>query len=208
MPARTTSGNSGIRLSIMFATLICAIACMAQTAAPTHHCDFRKWFRTLAQNRTLYNSYNDSIFQIHDHDHWIRFFQMRAKVNHEINRTNKLVIDSINYAVTLEDVLCDRRQYHDNTQSPYRTLTDILTLSDCLQAATERIGRNYKNQKKFDTVIDEFRQDAGTRYNPEVVEFIDRHPELANRLRWLLTDGWLDIYYMIYKKYFANTDKQ
>lgn len=89
----------------------------------------------------------------------------------------------------------------DNTRSPYRLLIDILTLSDCLQAATERIGRNYKNPKTFDTVTDEFRHDAGTRYNPQVVEFIDRHPELAHRLNWLLTDGWMDIYYMIYSKY-------
>ena len=89
----------------------------------------------------------------------------------------------------------------DNTRSPYRLLIDILTLSDCLQAATERIGRNYKNPKTYDTVTDEFRHDAGTRYNPQVVEFIDRHPELAHRLNWLLTDGWMDIYYMIYRKY-------
>ncbi len=89
----------------------------------------------------------------------------------------------------------------DNTRSPYRLLIDILTLSDCLQAATERIGRNYKNPKTFNTVINEFRHDAGTRYNPQVVEFIDRHPELAHRLNWLLTDGWMDIYYRIYSKY-------
>lgn len=89
----------------------------------------------------------------------------------------------------------------DNTRSPYRLLIDILTLSDCLQAATERIGRNYKNPKTFNTVINEFRHDAGTRYNPQVVEFIDRHPELAHLLNWLLTDGWMDIYYRIYSKY-------
>lgn len=34
-----------------------------------------------------------------------------------------------------------------------------------------------------------------------MVEFIDRHPELAHRLNWLLTDGWMDIYYRIYSKY-------
>lgn len=31
----------------------------------------------------------------------------------------------------------------DNTKSPKRILIDIITLSDCMQAATERIGRNY-----------------------------------------------------------------
>lgn len=57
----------------------------------------------------------------------------------------------------------------DNTQSPVRLMIDIVTLSDCLQAATERIGRNYKGDKTFDTVMKEFRAEAGTRYNPDLV---------------------------------------
>ena len=89
----------------------------------------------------------------------------------------------------------------DNTKSPYRTLIDLLTISDCLQAATERVGRNYKGEKTFDTVMEEFRRQSGTRYNPDLVRFIDEHEDVANWLRSNLNTGWLNIYYDIYNTY-------
>ena len=89
----------------------------------------------------------------------------------------------------------------DNTQSPVRLMIDIVTLSDCLQAATERIGRNYKGDKTFDTVMKEFRAEAGTRYNPDLVAFIDAHPDVADKLSNLIEDGWVEIYYNIYKQF-------
>lgn len=92
----------------------------------------------------------------------------------------------------------------DNTKSPKRILIDIVTLSDCLQAATERIGRNYKGDKNFDTVMAEFRKDAGTRYNPDLVNLIDEHPDLAQKLSDLIDDGWVEIYYNIYSQYFGK----
>lgn len=89
----------------------------------------------------------------------------------------------------------------DNTQSPVRLMIDIVTLSDCLQAATERIGRNYKGDKTFDAVMKEFRAEAGTRYNPDLVAFIDAHPDVADKLRDLIDDGWVEIYYHIYRQF-------
>lgn len=92
----------------------------------------------------------------------------------------------------------------DNTKSPQRIMIDIVTLSDCLQAATERIGRNYKGDKNFDTVMAEFRRDAGVRYNPDLVNLIDEHPDLAQKLSDLIDDGWVEIYYNIYSQYFGK----
>lgn len=92
----------------------------------------------------------------------------------------------------------------DNTQSPVRLMIDIVTLSDCLQAATERIGRNYKGDKTFDTVMKEFRAEAGTRYNPDLVAFIDAHPDVAGKLSNLIEDGWVEIYYNIYKQFISE----
>ena len=92
----------------------------------------------------------------------------------------------------------------DNTKSPKRILIDIVTLSDCLQAATERIGRNYKGDKNFDTVMAEFRRDAGVRYNPDLVNLIDEHPDLAKKLADLIDDGWVEIYYNIYSQFFVK----
>ena len=90
----------------------------------------------------------------------------------------------------------------DNTKSPVRIMIDIVTLSDCLQAATERVGRNYKGEKTFDSVMKEFRRDAGVRYNPDLVALIDANPSIAIKLDNLVNDGWVEIYYRIYSKYF------
>ncbi len=89
----------------------------------------------------------------------------------------------------------------DNTKSPKRILIDIITLSDCMQAATERIGRNYKTGKTFDMVMEEFRRDAGTKYNPDLVKFIDAHDDVARDLAVLINDAWVDIYFNIYSKF-------
>lgn len=89
----------------------------------------------------------------------------------------------------------------DNTKSPKRILIDIITLSDCMQAATERIVRNYKSGKNFDRVMEEFRRDAGTRYNPDLVNFIDAHQDVARDLAALINEGWVDIYFDIYSRF-------
>lgn len=89
----------------------------------------------------------------------------------------------------------------DNTKSPKRILIDIITLSDCMQVATERIGRNYKSGKNFDRVMEEFRRDAGTRYNPDLVNFIDAHQDVARDLAALINEGWVDIYFDIYSRF-------
>ena len=89
----------------------------------------------------------------------------------------------------------------DNTKSPKRILIDIITLSDCMQAATERVGRNYKKGKTFDMVMEEFRKGAGTKYNPDLVKFIDAHDDVARELAVLINDAWVDIYFNIYSKF-------
>lgn len=92
--------------------------------------------------------------------------------------------------------------WFDNTKSPVRIMIDIVTLSDCMQAATERVGRNYKGEKNFETVMGEFRRDAGTRYNPDLVSFIDAHEDVAKKLADLINEGWVEIYYQIYSQFF------
>lgn len=89
----------------------------------------------------------------------------------------------------------------DNTKSPKRILIDIITLSDCMQAATERVGRNYKEGKTFDMVMEEFRKGAGTKFNPDLVKFIDTHDDVARDLAVLINDAWVDIYFNIYSKF-------
>lgn len=90
--------------------------------------------------------------------------------------------------------------YFDNTQSPYRILIDILTLADCLEAGTARLGRNYRKNKTYDDIFREFQRDAGTRYNPDLVQFLAAHPTVAAQLRAICEKGWEDIYYNVFNR--------
>ena len=65
-----------------------------------------------------------------------------------------------------------------NTKSKYRIIIDIVSLADSLDAATDDLGRNYKNSKNVLEVIDEFILGSGTRYNPYLVEIIKNNEPL------------------------------
>ena len=47
----------------------------------------------------------------------------------------------------------------------------------------------------------ELRRDAGVRYNPQLVELIDAHPDVAKKLAELINEGRVDIYYNIYRQF-------
>lgn len=57
--------------------------------------DFKFIFDKLSQNRIIYNRYNDSIFRIHDHDQWVKFFMARSQKNHQIYHENEKLLNSI-----------------------------------------------------------------------------------------------------------------
>lgn len=92
----------------------------------------------------------------------------------------------------------------DNTASPVKIITDILTVADCLDAATDMIGRNYSPVKHFGATIDEMNRQAGTRYNPDVLGLIINTPELYHELEAIVDNEWMNIYYRIYETYFDS----
>lgn len=92
----------------------------------------------------------------------------------------------------------------DNTKSPVKIMIDLVTFCDCMQAATERLGRNYKKEKTFGKLMEEFHEQAGTRINPDLVKLVDDNQDIADKLNNLVNDGWLNIYYNIYSQYFES----
>lgn len=73
----------------------------------------------------------------------------------------------------------------DHTDLPEKTVIDIVMIADCLDAATDKIGRSYSNGKNLMDVVEEFKDDAGIRYSPYVVELFDL-PEVIEDLNFLL----------------------
>lgn len=92
--------------------------------------------------------------------------------------------------------------WFDNTKSPLRILIDILTICDCLDAATDNLGRNYHNSKRFKTVLGEFDRDADVKYNPELVKMMHELPTLNAALTQIVDEKRMDAYYNIYRQYF------
>ena len=70
----------------------------------------------------------------------------------------------------------------DNTASPDRIMIDLITLCDCLDAATDTLGRNYRRAKTVHQVAEEFIRDAGTRYNPDLAALIYSDEALLDTL--------------------------
>lgn len=70
----------------------------------------------------------------------------------------------------------------DNTASPERIMIDLITLCDCLDAATDTLGRNYRRAKTVHQVAEEFVRDAGTRYNPDLAALIHGDEALLEQL--------------------------
>lgn len=88
----------------------------------------------------------------------------------------------------------------DHTKSPLKPLIDLVALSDCLDAATDNLSRNYQRAKTLSQVLEEFRQGAGTRYHPEYVKLLDTNADLQEQLSALITTERQNIYYDVYRQ--------
>ena len=86
----------------------------------------------------------------------------------------------------------------DNTQSEYRVIIDIITICDCIDAATDYLGRNYKNAKTFDEVLRELIAGKRVRYNPDLVELIENSETVQNEIRELVEKSRSELMYHAY----------
>lgn len=81
-----------------------------------------------------------------------------------------------------------------------RILVDIVSICDSLEAATSRIGRNYRSAKPFCQIMDEFYAEAGTRYNPQIIESIISSSKTYSTLKHMVDEDWKNIYQGIFQE--------
>ena len=86
----------------------------------------------------------------------------------------------------------------DNTTSPYRGVIDLISIADTIDAATDRLGRNYTAGKSFMSVLEEMKVESGTRYSPILVNFIERQGALKEYLSQLVGAKRTEIYRELY----------
>ncbi len=88
----------------------------------------------------------------------------------------------------------------DNLKSKVKPIIDVITIADCIDAATDGVGRSYAFVKELDEVIDEFELYAGTRYNPTIAKLLKENEELRNLIADVIKNYRYDIYYSCFDK--------
>lgn len=76
----------------------------------------------------------------------------------------------------------------DNLASPWKACIDLVTLADCIDAATDFFGRNYRRNKPLKQVLGELQQGAGTIYNPVMVKALVEDEKLCLKVQHEVTD--------------------
>lgn len=86
----------------------------------------------------------------------------------------------------------------DNTKSPKKVFIDLITICDCLDAATDTLGRNYTSAKTFDQIMAELQAGAGSSYSDVLVNFISGSGKLKDELAELIEKNRGQVYYDVY----------
>lgn len=95
-----------------------------------------------------------------------------------------------------------------NRKSPYFPIICIVTLCDCMDAATENIGRNYHTPRDFEDVMKEFNVLSGEQFHPELVDFIMAESSVYQQMKLVVSDGRYDNYYKLYMRYMDQSKKK
>ena len=78
-------------------------------------------------------------------------------------------------------------------------IIDILTVADCMDAATDVVGRSYNRGKSLDIFIEELRAGNGTQFNPVIVDLFDDNGFIED-IKYLLENGRGNLYRNTYMK--------
>jgi len=91
----------------------------------------------------------------------------------------------------------------DSTRSPYQFIIDICSASDCIDAATDDIGRSYQQCKTGDMIMDEIIAQSPDRYSPDIAQAL--HDEkLRESIKNVLHDKRTECYYKAYREFSSS----
>ena len=66
-------------------------------------------------------------------------------------------------------------------------LYQIITCADCIDAATDSVGRAYSRGKNFKEMMDDLRSNSGRMFQPEIVDLFESSKRLQKRVEYLIT---------------------
>lgn len=80
-------------------------------------------------------------------------------------------------------------------------LVNILQLSDCLEEATDSVGRAYAESKTLYEVMQEVDEQSSKRFHPELVRMMQADEEFQEKLAELINEGRQQICFDIFQSY-------
>lgn len=92
----------------------------------------------------------------------------------------------------------------DILNSPVRIFVDIIKLCDCIDTATDALGRNYAKPKNFYQVLNEFKAEKGAKYSDTLVDLLCESNELMNVIDDITQNKREYVYYDIYRNFIES----
>ncbi len=83
----------------------------------------------------------------------------------------------------------------NNLESQVKTVIDIISITDSIDAATDSVGRSYAKEKFLSDMEDDLLSQIDTRYNPVIAKAIFENKELYDAIDTILNEYRYDIYY-------------
>lgn len=95
-------------------------------------------------------------------------------------------------------------QEQAKTGCEHEVFVDIVKICDCIDAATDRLGRNYAKGKSFYEVLEELKRDKGKEYSPQIVELLEKDQDLCRELDKMTSGQRMHTYYKVYHDLIEN----
>lgn len=87
---------------------------------------------------------------------------------------------------------------------PEPLLVSIIQFSDCMDAATDYLGRVYAKAKTYDVILKELESKKGVQYNDVLIELMLEDEQFQKDLSNLVTTGREELCYEIYNQYLSE----
>ncbi len=122
-------------------------------------------------------------------------------------RTGHDLLDRHDSTRPYRDVALGHHRWYDNSRgypedfdtrrSSVKPIIDIVLCADCLDAATDSVGRSYRRGKTLEDFIAEVLPECGAHYPPWLAELL-KDPETTQGLRDILQEGRRETYQNTY----------
>lgn len=137
-----------------------------------------------------------------------RLFDFEFDLIREHPDLGTLMLERIPSMRKFADVVRGHHKWFDNSQgyptefclkdSSYEPLIDIVTCADCMDAATDSVGRSYSRGKTLDEYISEVEAGSGSRYASYLSPLM-RRPDVHRELEEILNDRREEYYQKTYE---------